>query len=416
MVQGKGDAVIYDSFTREHQLTLRGGCYSGEFSANSQQVISSDGDRRIKIWDASTNRELVRVTTGYEPQAISKDGSRLVVHLPLDETSGIVSSQIDENSGGLGVLEISTGKRISTMREHEPKKVDGASFSPDGKWVASGGRDAGHTLRVWDALTGQVKLTLPTPGVEHYSIGFGPKGDTIVSTVRHPPQGHAIWDIATGEQVFSPWNPIPGWNWATTADGHRLATADQQGNVSVWNTATGDELRKWAAHARQEFGAFFGQINECMDYSADGRRLVTGGGDGLVKVWDPETGRLERQMKGHSGGVIGVHFTPDQRRLISQGGDGAVRLWDPATGKELLTLTDPLFENVWAWFVTVSPDGRKIFSAPADKKEIIIWEGATPAQVAAWQREEEVDAALWATEQPKVEARRLARQTDGAKN
>ena len=416
MVQGKGDAVIHDSFTGEHQLTLRGGCYSGEFSADSQQVISTDGDRRIKIWEASTNREVVRVTTGYKPQAIAKDGSRLVVHLPPDETGGIAPSKIDGNSGGLGVLDISTGKLISTMREHEPKRIDGASFSPDGKWVASGGRDAGHTLRVWDALTGQVKLTIPTPGVEHYSIGFGPKGDTIISTVLHPIRGHAIWDFATGEQVFSPRNPIPGWNWATTADGHRLATGDQQGNVRVWNTATGDELRKWAAHARQEFDAFFVHINECMDYSADGRRLVTGGGDGFVKVWDPETGRLERQIKGHSRGVIGVHFTPDHRRLISQGGDGAVRLWDPATGKELLTLTDPSFTGVWLWFVTVSPDGRKIFSAPGSRKEMIIWDSATPAQMAAWRRDEEADAALWATEQPKVEARRLARIGGNAKN
>ena len=154
--------------------------------------------------------------------------------------------------------------------------------------------------------------------------------------------------------------------------------------------------------------------NESLDYSADGRHLVTGALDGLVKLWDPETGRLERTMTGHAGGVIGVHFTPDQRRLISQGKDGTIRIWDPATGKELLTLTDPLFEGVNTWFVTVSLDGRKLFAAPGRKREIIIWEVATPAQVAAWQREDEADAALWATEQPKVEARRLARLNGGA--
>ena len=121
-------------------------------------------------------------------------------------------------------------------------------------------------------------------------------------------------------------------------------------------------------------------------------------------------------MRGHAGSVIGVHFTPDQRRLISQGADGTIRIWDPATGKELLTLTDPLFEGVWTWFVTVSPDGQKVFAAPGHRREMIIWEGATPAQVAAWRREEEADAALWAAEQPKVEARRLARLNGSEKN
>jgi WD40 repeat protein len=147
-----------------------------------------------------------------------------------------------------------------------------------------------------------------------------------------------------------------------------------------------------------------------MDYSTDGRHLVTGAFDGLVKLWDPETGKLERALAGHLGNVVGVHFTPDQRRLISQARDGTVRIWDPATGKELLSLTDPLFEGMWTWFVAVSRDGRKVFAAPGHKKEMIIWEAATPEQVAAWQREEEADAALWAAEQPKIEARQAERE------
>jgi WD40 repeat protein len=149
--------------------------------------------------------------------------------------------------------------------------------------------------------------------------------------------------------------------------------------------------------------------NECMDYSADGRLLVTGAFDGLVKLWDAETGKLMRAFSGHSGGVVGVHFTPDQRRLISQSRDGTVRLWDPATGKELLSLTDPLFAGMWTWYVAVSRDGRRVFAAPGHRKDMIIWEGATPGQVAAWQRERAADAALWAAEQTKIEARQSER-------
>ena len=420
LVQGKGDTVILDSFTGERQLTLRGGSFWSEFLADSQRVASTDGDRRVKIWDASTDRELLRVVTGYNPKAMAKDGSRLVVHLPWDETRGIESGKIDGNSGGLGVLDLNTGKLISTMREHESRRVDGAAFSPDNKWVVSGGRDAGHNFRVWDAQTGEVKWTEPTPRVEHYSIGFGPKGDTVISTLKEPNQRHAIWDIATRRLTMSPRSQIGGYNWAMSADGRRLATGGYDGTVRVWDTATGEELTNWVASAKRD-EAFFPVVNECMDYSADGRHLVTGDYDGFVKVWDPETGRLVHSMKGYSGTVIGVHFTPDQRRLISQGWEGAgrdgvVRLWDAATGKELLTLTDPLFKEVYTWYGTVSPDGRRLFSAPSGKKEMIIWEGAKPEEVAAWRREEEADVALWAAEQPKVEARRLARLSGATRN
>ncbi len=412
VVGDSGDSIVYNAWTGEQELTLRGGSWSGIFLADSRRVISADG-RRVKIWDASTHREFVKVSTGYFPRAIARDGSRLVVHLPLDERSGLKSSRGEEDTGGLGVVDTATGKLIASMREHEPSKVDGAAFSPDNKWVVSGARD--DTFRIWDARTGTVLKTVEARS-EHMSIGFGPKGDIVVSTLGRPHQGRAIWSSTSGDLLLSPRSPIRAWNWAMPPEGHLLATGDESGHVRILDLATGDELRQWPAHERQQFSAFMEHLNECMDYSADGRHLVTGAHDGLVKLWDPETGRLKRTMTGHSRSVIGVHFTPDQRRLISQSTDGTIRIWDPATGKELLTLTDPLFEGVWTWFVIVAPDGRKLFAAPGRRREMIIWEAATPAQVAAWQREDEADAALWATEQPKVEARRLARLNGGEKN
>jgi WD40 repeat protein len=85
---GGGDSAIYDSFTGAYQLTLRGGSWASEFLADSQRVISTDGDRHVKIWDADNNRERTKLTTGYIPCAIAKDGSRLLVHIPLEGEDG----------------------------------------------------------------------------------------------------------------------------------------------------------------------------------------------------------------------------------------------------------------------------------------------------------------------------------------
>lgn len=409
VVSEDGDSILYDALTGQHQLTLRGGSSQSQFLADSRYLISTDGDRRVKIWDASTNRELLRVITGQWSQAISKDGSRLVVDLPLEKTGELESAEAEGATGGLGVVDVSTGKLISTMREHEPKRVDSAAFSPDGKWVASRARD--QTIRIWNPFTGAVERSIEASGL-HNLIKFGPKGDIIIGGTDRPAPGHAIWDIETGEPMLLPQTPGRAILFAISSDGRRLAEGCDDGQVRIRDTATGKELRKWQAHERQQFQAMWPFNNDCIDYSTDGRHLVTAGMDGVAKLWDAETGNLERVFTGHSGAVQGVHFTPDQRRLISQGMD-AVRVWDPATGKELLSFTDPRDKAMDAHRVHMASDGRRLLAALKNRKELIIWEAATPAQVAAWQREEEADAVLWAAERSKIEEKQreeLARE------
>jgi WD40 repeat protein len=56
--------------------------------------------------------------------------------------------------------------------------------------------------------------------------------------------------------------------------------------------------------------------------SPDGRRLVTGGDAGTIKVWDTATWRELVTMKDHAHAVRGLAFTPDGRTLISVAYDG----------------------------------------------------------------------------------------------
>lgn len=69
-------------------------------------------------------------------------------------------------------------------------------------------------------------------------------------------------------------------------------------------------------------------------FSPDGKRVLTGGYDRTVRLWDLETGHCLRVFKGHTAAVFSVAWSTDQRRALSCGSDDrTVRLWDVETGR-----------------------------------------------------------------------------------
>ena len=140
--------------------------------------------------------------------------------------------------------------------------------------------------------------------------------------------------------------------------------ANWQHKITIWDSASGAKIVTLKGYEKRVFLR--------VTFSPDGKRVISGGMNGTVRVWDARSGDEVMKLEGHKRGVGSVLFTPDGKRIISGDQGGAVKVWDSASGQELRTINAGGFIRS----VAVSPDSKRIIAANFGSK-VTIWEAIT---------------------------------------
>ena len=284
-------------------------------------------------------------------QEFWKDWNPLAFHETLAE-------QLPENQGGIDRRgwewhywnrKLSTGQAL--LLDH-PAEVWSVAFSLDGTRLATAEVDG--AIRVWDTATGRQSLTLERALGRPGEIRLPTGADWLVffGICDTTPKGfHYFGDSVEGGGLAP--TPPPHWvsvaygadghvltSIAYGADGRLLSSVTNDGVVRVWDadTGQGDDLDQGTGWHSAQFGH--------VTLSPEGRRVASAryvkdvkeDGKWRITIENATTGRESIELSGHQQALRCLAFSPDGTRLACSYQDGTIQVWDSATGREQLAL------------------------------------------------------------------------------
>jgi WD40 repeat protein len=365
------------------------------FSGDGRVLTTAGTDMIARLWDAHTLKQLKELPNAGSLVAINHDGTRLAVAGRDDRVRVWDTNALQEPP-----LELDFGPYPCSL-----------AFSPDGDWLAAGGRGGDSPVRVWNLHDRNKKF-----GCEFNKL----RANDWVSSVAFSPDGRRfgialfnavrMWDLElqppkelepqsySGQCMCMAFR-LDSAQFVTSSRDSVITVRDTENNRVAYSTVDGGQIvsvtftpnGKRIAYARNNEVIVEQNGNDdrrsrklfensdtvsSFAFSDDGRELACGLPDHTVTVREVETGRQLHKLEGLKQPITSLAFSRDGRFIAVAGGDiegklgrGEIRIWNVQTNESfsLEGHTGPVT------CVAFSPDGVHLASASHDKT-VKIWD------------------------------------------
>jgi WD40 repeat protein len=366
---GKALTILAQPEKRASTLLRQIDCASGRtlhsFSMAGDSPIDFTGDGMAASFDA--DGALWIWSLSGKKRKLCRDSS-LLGHIPLFRPDGKMLLLFQHSGPVLRRFDVESGKELPALRLpiDVVRRARPPIFSPDGRTLAL--VQEGGVISLWDATTGKRRnepdalLAAPT------WLHFSPDGRMI--TTFSEADGVCRWDASSGRRLAH----LPAAkvshlfrdSWTLHPAGDRIVHARWR-SVEVLALPTGKRLREWRINDRA-VGP--------MVISPSGQYLAMLGKDGVVRLWNLETGRrfdeVEIDPRGARRRDDWLLFSPDSRNLVIGDGGSRVSLWNlesgrvtatlkPRPGKDVFLLLEGRRRDGLLPHSCFRPDGRRLF-------------------------------------------------------
>lgn len=381
-------------------------CSAVAFSPDGRMLFSGGADGSVRRWETTRGRRMgatLDLPSAVMGLGVSLDGTHLlVIARPWNSSTparGGIAQLWDLRPPGEHPWVYRDGKTTSAI-----------AWSSDGRRYATGSVSGSVVVHEVATGTSTVLTTVADGWIrglafldDDRKLGYATNGGTF-----------GVWSLEQGNAAIGPLRLGPIESAHFFANGTRLLTGLNSGEVILWDLSPGvaadasqksrillrlpshrTALNDVAISPDSRAIASAGEDGQCLvsdaatgqllfppiqsvdeivsaQFSADSRWLVTASHDRTARIWDARTGAPHGPPLRHDGEVAYAEFSPDGTRVLTADRTGAARLWSVATG---VPLTEPLRHATALRSATFSPDGLRVVTE--DHEGLRLWETAT---------------------------------------